>query len=33
VFVGKYSTADAANAAAAKLRGQGQTGAYARKVA
>jgi hypothetical protein len=33
VFVGKYTTADEANAAAAKLRSQGQTGAYGRKVA
>jgi septal ring-binding cell division protein DamX len=32
VFVGHYATADAANAAAAKLRDQGQTGAYGRKV-
>jgi len=33
VFAGKYTTADAADAAAAQLRSQGHEGAYGRKVA
>jgi hypothetical protein len=33
VYVGTYSTAAEADAAAARLRDQGQTGAYGRKVA